>query len=59
MMAARIAAATTWGQTQQPKPTSNVPAARSEGSSSPGTPIEEYRPLATPLNLDYTSKVGV
>ena len=56
MIAARIAAVANWSQTQSKIP-SGSSSAVSEDSSSPGTPIEEYRPLTTPLNLDYSSKV--
>ena len=56
MIAARIAAAANWSQTQN-KISSSSSSAVSEDSSSPGTPVEEYRPLTTPLNLDYSSKV--
>lgn len=62
IIAARIAAASAWAQkigtpTSGTTPSSSSTSAVSEDSSSPGTPAEEYRPITTSLNLDYSSKV--
>jgi len=61
IIAARIAAASAWAQkigtpTSGTTPSSSSTSAVSEDSSSPGTPAEEYRPITTSLNLDYSSK---
>lgn len=46
------------GKTGSGRPSLNGSAsAGSDDSCSPGTPIEEYKPLTAPLTLDYSSKV--
>lgn len=69
IIAARIAAASAWAQKvgtptgaapQLPGSTSSSStSAVSEDSSSPGTPAEEYKPITSSLNLDYSSKVNL